>query len=85
MWEAFLLQMNDFDQFLELQLRRTLDPVVARRPPVRRGRLKRTPEQTPTGNTAVIETPAFRGAMADARPVVEPVAVAIPVAVALQR
>lgn len=40
MWEAFLLQMNDFDTLLELKLRRMLDPVVARRPPVRRGRLE---------------------------------------------
>ena len=37
MWEAFLLQMNDFDSLLELQLRHMLDPVVAQRPPARRG------------------------------------------------
>jgi hypothetical protein len=74
LWEAFLLQMNDFDQLLELQLRRMLDPVVARRPPVRRGRIKRTPEAILTVKTAVIEL------VADAIPVGEPVAVAIPVA-----
>ncbi len=44
MWEAFLLQMNDFDTTLEHELRRMLDPVVALRPPARRGRNKRTPE-----------------------------------------
>lgn len=38
LWEAFLLQMNDFDTLLEHKLRRMLDPVVARRPPVRKGR-----------------------------------------------
>ena len=36
MWEAFLLQMNEFDRFLEQQLRHLLDPVVAVRPPARR-------------------------------------------------
>ena len=36
LWEAFLLQMNDFDTLLEQDLRRMLDPVVARRPPSRR-------------------------------------------------
>jgi len=39
LWEAFLLQMNDFDRFLEMRLREMLDPVVARRPPMRRGQL----------------------------------------------
>jgi len=42
LWEAFLLQMNDFDILLERKLRQMLDPVVAQRPPVRRGRLNRT-------------------------------------------
>jgi len=41
--EAFLLQMNDFDRFLETQLRRMLDPVVDTRPPAR-GRGHRAPE-----------------------------------------
>ncbi len=40
MWEAFLLQMNDFDLFLEQELREMLDPIVAQRPP-RRGRQSR--------------------------------------------
>ena len=38
MWEAFLLQMDDFDRLLEFQLRRKLDGVVAAPVPVRRGR-----------------------------------------------
>ncbi len=41
MWEAFLLQMNDFDLFLEQELREMLDPIVAHRPPRRRGRQSR--------------------------------------------
>ena len=43
MQEAFLLQMNEFDRFLETQLRRMLDPVVASRPPAR-GRRQKAPE-----------------------------------------
>jgi hypothetical protein len=38
LWEAFLLQMDDFDRLLEFQLRRKLDPLVAAPVPVRRGR-----------------------------------------------
>lgn len=38
MWEAFLLQMDEFDRFLEIGLRELLDPVVATEPPTRRGR-----------------------------------------------
>jgi hypothetical protein len=38
LWEAFLLQMDDFDRLLEFQLRRKLDGVVAAPVPVRRGR-----------------------------------------------
>ena len=38
MWEAFRLQMNDFDRYLEIELKLMLDPVVVRRPPTRRGR-----------------------------------------------
>ena len=71
MWETFLLQMNDFDRLLELRLRNMLDPVVAARPPVRRGRLKRSQELTLTVGAELA---------AGAIPLVEPVvAVAIPV------
>jgi hypothetical protein len=38
LWEAFLIQMDDFERLLELQLRRKLDPLVAAPVPVRRGR-----------------------------------------------
>jgi hypothetical protein len=38
LWEAFLLQMNDFDRYLEIELKLMLDPVVVRRPPTRKGR-----------------------------------------------
>jgi hypothetical protein len=38
LWEAFLIQMDDFDRLLELQLRRKLDAVVASPVPVRRRR-----------------------------------------------
>lgn len=38
MWEAFLIQMDDFDRLLEFQLRRQLDALVAAPVPVRRGR-----------------------------------------------
>ena len=38
MWEAFLIQMNDFDRFLESELRQMLDPVLASGAPRRRRR-----------------------------------------------
>ena len=38
MWEAFLIQMDDFERLMEFQLRRRLDPLVAAPVPVRRGR-----------------------------------------------
>ena len=41
MWEAFLLQMNDFDKFLERELRHMLDHVVARVAPARGSRRQR--------------------------------------------
>src|SRR5438309_1588979 len=40
LWEAFLLQVDDFDRLLELQLRRKLDALVAAPAPVRRGRAR---------------------------------------------
>jgi hypothetical protein len=60
--------MNDFDRILELRLRHLLDPVVASRPPLRRGRLVLTVK------AAGIELAA------EAVPAVEPVAVTVPVA-----
>ena len=40
MWEAFLIRMNDFDRFLEFELRQMLDPVVVSGTPRRRTRKK---------------------------------------------
>jgi hypothetical protein len=40
LWEAFLIQMDDFDRFLEFELRQMLDPVVVSGPPRRRTRKK---------------------------------------------
>ena len=74
LWEAFLLQMNDFDKFLELKLRQMLDPVVASRPPARRGRLGRRRKLTLASERATIELPA------ESIPAVEPIAVTVPVA-----
>jgi hypothetical protein len=74
LWEAFLLQMNDFDKVLELQLRHMLDPVVATRPPARGERPKKTRKPILVVRAAAIEL------VADAIPMVEPVAVTVPVA-----
>ena len=74
MWEAFLLQMNDFDRFLELQLRQMLDPVVASQPPARRGRLGRILAH----EKASVELPV------QSMVGVEPVAVTVPVAIVHQ-
>ena len=78
MWEAFLVQMNDFDQILELELRRLLDPIVAGQPPARRARRKK-PQQP----MLTIERVGVALA-ADAIPVLEPVVVAVPVVAAHQ-
>ena len=63
MWEAFLLQMNDFDKFLDIQLRNMLDRIVAtpapprrsRRPKARRLYLAVAPTQTGAFGAAVPE------------------------------
>ena len=73
MWEAFLLQMNEFDTFLEIELQHMLDPVVAVQPPSR-GHPKRARKPF-----LAIVAPAIDLA-AEAIPVVEPVVVTIPVA-----
>ena len=74
LWETFLLQMDDFERFLEVELRRMLDPVVALRPPTRGG-LKQSRKPI----LAVI-APAIELA-AEAIPVVEPqTTVSVPVA-----
>jgi hypothetical protein len=43
LWEAFLIQMNEFDRFLEFELRQMLDPVVTTRAPRRPRRAKDSP------------------------------------------
>ena len=73
MWETFLLQMNDFDRFLEMQLRHMLDPVVATPAPSRRLRRKRVSQPILT-----VEVPA--GPATEAIPLAEPVVVAVPAA-----
>jgi hypothetical protein len=73
LWEAFLLQMNDFERILELKLRQLLDPVVAGRPPARRARQKRRQPPLLTLDGVGIE-------LTDAISVVEPVVVTLPVA-----
>lgn len=65
MREAFLLQMNDFDRYLEYKLRHMLDPVVAVQPPPRRRRAERRP-------VLAVVPPA-------GDPVAEPVAVTVSV------
>jgi hypothetical protein len=72
LWEAFLLQMNDFDLLLEVNLRRMLDPVVAAPPPVRRGKARKTPRPVLAVEAAPLEFAA------ETIPVVEPVVVAVP-------
>jgi hypothetical protein len=73
LWETFLLQMNDFDRFLDLQLRLMLDPVVATPAPPRGSRRPRA-RQPIRAVEAPIEIPH------EAILVVEPVVVAIPIA-----
>jgi hypothetical protein len=65
LWEAFLLQMNEFDRYLELRLRDMLDPVVEAQPPARNVKGRRRPAIELAG---------------DAAPGVEPVVVPVPVA-----
>ena len=73
MWEAFLLQMNDFDRYLEIELKDMLDHVVARRPPARK--------RSKSAAELVVLPVVADGLAAEAIPVVEPlVVVALPVA-----
>ena len=70
--------MNDFDTVLELRLRHLLDPVVASRPPIRRGQANRTRRPILTVKTGGLELAPETVA------VVEPVVVAVPVAASRQ-
>ena len=81
MQETFLLQMNDFDRFLELQLRNMLDPVAATPPPDRRGRHERAPilaVEPPIGFVPMGIVP--RGVVAEVIPASEPLPVTVAVA-----
>ena len=69
MKEAFLIQMNDFDRFLDFELRQMLDPVVSSGAPRRGKRRKDTP-------TLVIVT-APKELAVETIPVVESVAVSV--------
>jgi hypothetical protein len=55
LWEAFLLQMNDFDRLLEMKLRRMLDPVVVAVPPMRGGKRKRSDQPVPPPEPPLVE------------------------------
>ncbi len=70
LWEAFLLQMNYFDRFLEFELRRMLDPVAASEAP---RRARRMSSGSPL--LAVVTAPIEPGA--EALPVVQPVAIQV--------
>jgi hypothetical protein len=69
--EAFLIQMNDFDRYLESELRRMLDPVVVAGAP---RRTRRNGSRLPL--LAVVAAPIER--VAEVLPSVDPVAVAVP-------
>src|SRR5260370_2756782 len=68
LWEAFLLQMNYFDRFLEFELQRMLDPVAASAAP-RRARWVSSGAPLPAAVTGPVEL------VAEALPVVESVAI----------
>jgi len=70
LWEAFLVQMNDFDRYLESGLRQMLDPVVAPGAPRRR---RRTGFELPL--LAVVKAPIEL--VAEVLPAVEPVPIAV--------
>ena len=64
------MQMNYFDRFLEFELRRMLDPVAASEAP-RRAWRKSSGSPLPAAVTAPIEL------VAEAQPVVQPVAIPV--------
>jgi hypothetical protein len=65
--------MNDFDKFLDLQLRQMLDPVVATPAPPRGSRRPRVRQP-------VLAVEASIELASEAIPVVDPVVVTVPVA-----
>jgi hypothetical protein len=71
LWEAFLIQMNDFDRYLESELRQMLDPVVAAGAPRRRRR-----KDSGLPFLAVVTLPIEK--VAEVLPTIDTVAVAVP-------
>jgi hypothetical protein len=71
LWEAFLIQMNDFDRFLEFELRQMLDPVVTSGTPRRRSRRKANGHPLLT----VVKAPLGLAVEAVVEPAVVPVSV----------
>lgn len=55
MWDTFLLQMNDFDKFLELELRHLLNHVAATKAPARGSRRRRARRPFLTVKVPVVE------------------------------
>jgi hypothetical protein len=70
LWETFLIQMNDFDRYLESELRQMLDPVVESGAPRRR---RRKGSGLPL--LAVVNAPMEK--VAEVLPVIDPVAVPV--------
>jgi hypothetical protein len=70
LWEAFLIQMNDFERYLESELRLMLDPVVTSGAPRRRRRLS-----SGLPLLAVVKAPIEL--VVEALPMVEPVAIPV--------
>ena len=70
MRESFLIHMNDFDRFLEFELRKMLDPVVDTGVPLRRRRKRKG-----SPFLAVISAPLEKAA--GVLPPVEPVVVPV--------
>ena len=68
MREAFLIQMNDFDRYLEFELQQMLDPVVAMKAPLHGSRKS-------AGSPLLAVVSASIEVVVDAIPAVEPVAV----------
>jgi hypothetical protein len=71
MWEAFLIHMNDFDRYLESELRTMLDPVVDAGAPRRR---RRKGSRIPL--LEVVTAPIEK--VAEVLPAIDPVAVPVP-------
>jgi hypothetical protein len=72
LWETFLLQMNDFDRYLESELRQMLDPLVDAAAPSRRTWRK----DSGVPLLAVVKAPIEK--VDEVLPVIDSVAVPVP-------